>query len=132
MAPARRDRRWSLAIMPEPTYHQEPIANKPLVWMHGEIKTPPFSLEARVESGFLLRRLQRGETLSFPHSRPLSSVDPKCLELRIEDRDESWRIVCAVEADAIVILDVFSKKTRKTPERVLATCKKRLARYRRL
>jgi hypothetical protein len=32
---------------------------KPLVWLHGEEKTPPFSKEARLEAGFLLRRLQR-------------------------------------------------------------------------
>ena len=31
---------------------------KPLVWLHGEIKTPPFSFVGRVEAGFLLRRLQ--------------------------------------------------------------------------
>jgi len=32
--------------------------SKPLVWMSGEVKTPPFSAEARIEAGFLLRRLQ--------------------------------------------------------------------------
>jgi hypothetical protein len=41
---------------------------KPLVWLHGEVKTPPFSAEARVEAGVLLRRLQDGESLGMPHS----------------------------------------------------------------
>jgi len=45
------------------------IQNKPLVWLHGEIKTPPFSSSARIEAGFLFRLLQMGETLSMPHSR---------------------------------------------------------------
>lgn len=36
-------------------------ADKPLLWLHGEVKTPPFSAEARIEAGMLLRRLQRGE-----------------------------------------------------------------------
>jgi len=36
------------------------IIEKPLVWLHGEVKTPPFSKKARLEAGFLLRRLQRG------------------------------------------------------------------------
>ena len=36
-------------------------ADKPLAWLHGEIKTPPFSADARLEAGVLLRRLQRGE-----------------------------------------------------------------------
>jgi hypothetical protein len=31
--------------------------DKPLVWLHGEVKTPPFSQEARLEAGYLLRRL---------------------------------------------------------------------------
>ncbi|HET7699063.1 MAG TPA: hypothetical protein VFK57_25315 [Vicinamibacterales bacterium] len=39
-------------------------ADKPLVWLHGEVRTPPFSTEARIEAGTLLRRLQRGERLS--------------------------------------------------------------------
>ena len=35
--------------------------DKPLVWLHGQIQTPPFSKEARLEAGFLLRLLQKGE-----------------------------------------------------------------------
>jgi len=48
--------------------------DKPLVWLHGQVKTPPFSSEARVEAGFLLRRLQRGETPGLPASRPMPAV----------------------------------------------------------
>jgi len=47
---------------------------KPIVWLEGEIKTPPFSRAARLEAGFLLRRLQLGERLSLPHSRPMPSI----------------------------------------------------------
>jgi hypothetical protein len=43
--------------------------SKPLVWLHGEVKTPPFSQEARIEAGVLLRQLQEGETFGLPHSR---------------------------------------------------------------
>src|SRR3954454_16908173 len=67
--------------------------DKPLFWLHGEIKTPPFSAEARIETGVLLRRLQRGELISLPHSRPMPSIGRRCHELRVLDRDESWRIV---------------------------------------
>ncbi len=42
--------------------------DKPLVWLRGEVKTPPFSFGARIEAGVLLRRLQRGENLSLPHA----------------------------------------------------------------
>src|SRR4051794_12960356 len=50
---------------------------KPLVWLAGEIKTPPFSVEARIEAGELLRRLQDGELLRMPHSRPMPSIGPR-------------------------------------------------------
>jgi len=50
--------------------------DKPLVWLRGGIKTPPFSQNARLEAGFLLRKLQRGEKLSMPHSRPMPSIGP--------------------------------------------------------
>jgi phage-related protein len=71
---------------------------KPLVWLHGEVKSPPFSAAARVEAGLLLWRLQRGEL---------------------------WRVVYRVDPDAIVIAEVFSKKTRATPNRVIQTCRRR-------
>ena len=48
----------------------EEVISKPLVILHGEIKTPPFSAVARVEAGMNLRKLQRGMTLSMPISRP--------------------------------------------------------------
>lgn len=104
-------------------------ADKPLVWMHGEIKTPPLSFMARVEAGYLLRRLQRGEQLGMPHSRPLPSIGKNCHELRISDKDATWRVVYRVDADAIVILEVFSKKTRRTPHSVVVTCRRRMKDY---
>jgi len=41
--------------------------DKPLVWLYGEVKTPPFSRAARIEAGFLLRRLvaEDFETVTF-------------------------------------------------------------------
>lgn len=102
---------------------------KPLVWLRGEIKTPPFSAAARVEAGYLLRRLQLGETLRMPQARPMPSLGPRCHELRIKDADHEWRIVYRVDADAIVIAEVFAKTTRTTPGSVIAACQQRLKRY---
>ena len=59
--------------------------DKPLVWLHGEIKSPPLSGAARVETGLLLRRLQRGERLAMPISRPMPSLGSRCHESRIND-----------------------------------------------
>src|SRR5687768_391990 len=106
--------------------------DRPLVWLHGEVKTPPFSAEARVETGFLLRRLQQGAVLGLPHSRPMPAVGSQCHELRINDRTQTWRILYFVAPDAVVILEVFSKKTETTPETVVKTCRQRLASYRRV
>ena len=103
--------------------------DKPLVWLHGEVKTPPFSVEARVEAGFLLRRLQRGEQLQMPHSRPMPSIGKRCHELRVTDKQEVWRIVYRVDDDAIVIGEVFKKKTEQTPMQVVETCQRRFKDY---
>jgi phage-related protein len=97
--------------------------------LKGEVKTPPFSSTARLEAGYLLRRLQQGETLGMPHSRPLPSVGPRCHELRINDERATWRIVYRIDSDAIIILEVFSKKSRAMPETVIDVCKKRLKDY---
>jgi phage-related protein len=94
---------YSLA-MPEAT-------DKPLVWLHGEIKTPPFSASGRLEAGQLLRRLQKGELLGLPHVRPMPVIGRRCYELRIQDQGQSWRIMYRLDSDAVVIVEAFSKKT---------------------
>jgi phage-related protein len=102
---------------------------KPLVWLHGEVKTPPFSRKARLEVGMLLRVLQRGAFIKMPRSRPMPLIGARCHELRINDQNMSWRIVYRIDADAIVLLEVFNKKTSKTPERIIDLCKKRIKDY---
>ena len=82
--------------------------DKPLVWLRGSVSSPPFSAEARKEAGFLLRR---------------------CHELRIPDRDRTWRIVYRVDDDAVLILHVFSKKTQRMPKSVVEACMALLSRY---
>lgn len=108
---------------------EKPAEDKPLVWLYGEIKTPPFSAAGRVEAGVLLRRLQTGEKLSMPDSRPMPAIGPRCHELRIIDRRSTRRIFYRVDADAIVIAEVAKKKTQKTPRATVETCKQRLTRY---
>jgi phage-related protein len=103
--------------------------SKPLMILHGEIKTPPMSQSARVEAGFLLRQLQEGINLSLPHSRPMPSVGQRCHELRIPDEKVTWRIIYRTDTDAIIILEVFAKKTQKTPNEVIKNCKRRLQLY---
>lgn len=103
--------------------------DKPLVWLHGEVKAPPFSLGARLEAGVLLRRLQSGERLGLPHSRPMPGIGARVHELRVQDETTTWRIIHRLDPDAVVIVEVFSKKTRATPGQVIKTCARRLRAY---
>jgi phage-related protein len=100
-----------------------------LVWLHGEVKSPPFSATARIEAGVLLRRLQRGDRLGMPHLRPMATIGTRCNELRIPDVDVTWRIVCRLDPDAVLILEVFAKKTPATPPGVIKRCQRRLHQY---
>ena len=105
------------------------MRERPLVWLKTEIKTPPFSKEARVQAGALLRQVQLGHSLTMPHSRPMPSIGVHCHELRIQDNDASWRIIYRTDFDAILIVDVFAKRTRATPQRMLDRARRRLAAY---
>ena len=59
----------------------------------------------------------------------MPSVGPQCHELRINDVTRTWRVVYRIDNDAIVILEVFAKKTGNTPKTVIDTCRKRLKEY---
>jgi phage-related protein len=104
-------------------------SDNPLVWLHGEIKTPPFSQAARIEAGYLLRLLQKGHALGMPQSRPMPVVGLRCHEVRVRDAGADWRIVYRLDSDGVVILEVFSKKTRTTPKTVIDACTRRLREY---
>jgi phage-related protein len=47
----------------------------------------------------------------------------------VNDADKTWRIIYSIKPDAIVILDVFEKRTRATPQIVIDNCKRRLRLY---
>ncbi len=117
--------------MSDLTYNAEVMTSndKPLVWLSTAVKSPPFSRDARLEAGFLLRKLQKGEMLDMPHSRPMPVIGDRCHELRVVDADKTWRIIYRIDSDAVVILDVFSKKTRTTPQSLINRSRKRLREY---
>jgi phage-related protein len=45
------------------------------------------------------------------------------------DKDVSWRIIYRIDPDAVILVEVFGKKTGKTPKHVIEVCKKRLKEY---
>jgi phage-related protein len=105
------------------------VRDRPLVWLYGEIKSPPFSVEARVEAGVLLRRVQQGERVGLPHVRPMPVVGRRCYELRLLDAEHTWRIIYRTDVDAVVIAAVFNKTTRTTPSQVIDESRRRLRQY---
>jgi phage-related protein len=67
--------------------------------------------------------------LGMPFSRPMPDIGPRCHELRIRDENRTWRIVYRIDPDAILIVSVFSKTTRKTTHHNIEACKNRLKHY---
>lgn len=59
----------------------------------------------------------------------MPSIGARVHELRIVDETATWRIVYHLTVDAVVILEVFSKKTQQTPGAVIEVCQQRLKRY---
>lgn len=102
---------------------------KALVWVQGEVKTPPFTPEGRQEAGMLLRLLQEGEQLGMPQAEPLPEVGRGCGALRIRDAQHNWRIMYRIDSDAVLILEVYSKKTQRIPDEVIRRCKQRIKQY---
>jgi len=102
---------------------------KPLVWLHGTVKTPPFTAEGRQEAGMLLRLLQEGERLGMPQAEALPDVGPRCGALRVRDANHNWRIMYRIDVEVILVVEVYAKKAQKIPDEILAICKKRLKHY---
>lgn len=65
----------------------------------------------------------------MPHSRPMPSVGARCHELRVNDENKTWRIIYRIDTDAVVILEVFEKKTNRTPKTIIDVCQKRMKNY---
>lgn len=65
----------------------------------------------------------------MPESRPMPTVGTNCHELRVQDGRLTWRIIYGLTLDAVVILEVFEKKTRATPKHVVDVAKRRWKQY---
>ena len=99
--------------------------HKPIVWLAEPARTPPIARGARIEIGYLLRRLQAGERLDMPASRPMPGIGRRVAELRVTDGAGIYRI----DEDAVIVAAIFSKKTRATPSQWSETSQARLRRY---
>jgi phage-related protein len=102
---------------------------KPLFWLSGEIKSPPFSDSARAQAGGLLGLVQDGDSIGMPLSRPMPTIGTRCHELRVRDENHNWRVMYRIDSDAVLVIAVFAKTTPKTPRPIINACKARLRAY---
>jgi len=65
----------------------------------------------------------------MPHSRPMRDIGRHCHELRIPAGNTTWRVIYRIDPDAIVIAEVFAKKSQETPEHAIDIARRRLMRY---
>jgi len=59
----------------------------------------------------------------------MPSIAARCHELRVNDTTGHWRVIYRVDGDAIVIAEVFSKKTPATPKAIVDLCQMRFKEY---
>ena len=59
----------------------------------------------------------------------MPGIGSRCHELRIQDADSTWRIIYRVDTDAVIIVEVFAKKTQATPKAAIDACRRRLKTY---
>ena len=62
----------------------------------------------------------------------MPSIGARCHELRINDEVGTFRIIYQIDEEAVLILDVFKKKTEQTPPAVIDACRRRLRAYEKL
>lgn len=65
----------------------------------------------------------------MPQAELLPDVGKRCGALRIRDAGHNWRIMFRIDPEAILILEVYAKKTHKIPDEVIEHCQGRLKRY---
>jgi phage-related protein len=59
----------------------------------------------------------------------MPGIGARCHELRIADEGATWQIIYRLDDDAVVIVDVFSKRTRQTLGQPMVDCWRRLRQY---
>ena len=105
--------------------------NKPWLDVHifelarAEIQHWP--LEIKKDLGSILTKLQKGEPVGHPDTKPMINVAPGVFEIRLKDGSGAYRAFYILKtAHGIMVFHSFKKKTRKTPIQEIETGKRRL------
>jgi phage-related protein len=86
-----------------------------------------FPKEARIRLGKGLFRLQMGEQIGMPNSRPMPGVAAGVSELRVKGADGSYRAFYYVaSSQGVLVFHAFVKKTQRTPPLEIELARKRL------
>jgi phage-related protein len=102
------------------------MADKPLVWLGSSLDdVRAFPDEARQEAGFQPRRVQQG--LSPGDWKPMTTVGPGVIEIRIHTTEEYRVFYVAKFMEAVYVLHAFHKQTQKTPQRDIDLAQRRYA-----
>lgn len=84
-----------------------------------------FPKDARRRAGFELHQVQQGHLPS--DWKPIASVGPGVLEVRIHTGTEHRIFYIAKFEEAVYVLHAFQKKTQKTARRDIELARRRLA-----
>jgi phage-related protein len=69
-----------------------------IVWNKKTLKeVQNFPDTIKKELGFLLFKLQQGESLTMPHSKPMPTVSKGCYELRVKGEDGAYRVFLRIK-----------------------------------
>lgn len=87
-----------------------------------------FPEEVRGDLADAIARLELGQMLSLPLSRPMPGIGKGVHELRFRDRYGIYRVIYYLAgAGMIYLLHAFSKKDRKTSQQDIEIAKRRLS-----
>lgn len=101
---------------------------KEIIWNQRDLEDlRDFNRKTQREIGTLLFQIQLGHELSFPQSRPMKTIHPKCFELRVREMEGIYRVIYVLAAeDRIYVPHVFQKKTQKTSRKDIELAQKRI------
>jgi phage-related protein len=102
------------------------VADKPLIWVGASLsRLRAFPVAARREAGHQLHRVQAG--LEPSDWKPMRSVGPGVVEIRIHQEGEHRVLYVAKFAEAIYVLHAFSKKTQQTRQADIEMARRNVA-----
>ena len=84
-------------------------------------------IEIKKDLGSILTKLQKGELVGEPDTRPMRSVASGCFEMRLKGADGIYRVFYFLKTEVgILVFHSFKKKTQQTPIKEIDTGRSRL------